>query len=273
MRRRVCFGIAVAILVALAVACNDSGTEPEQVQLTSTQSDCQPLPDVGGRPADGTVHEHRSSLPSSQSPCLDGGWSVQSPGRLSSGIRFAASRDTLFVYHDSAWYNCCSKIRFDAEMEGSVVDFIEVDTATSPCNCMCYFNLESHLDGLSRGTYAVRLWTEQRDSLLGESDVFIPGPSPIWFEDRCETLTVHHDNRSANCCAKLIFTLQQHGNVLMFTESDTSSILCRCMNCYFDIAAQVSGLTAGEYIVRVQDSTGGSLIDTAVIEIAPCPPQ
>jgi hypothetical protein len=191
--------------------------------------------------------------------------SASSPG----AVRFAAGHDTLFVYHDSAYYNCCSMIMFDVDLQDLVVDFIEVDTAADLCDCRCYFNLGSCLSGLSQGTYTARLWTEKRDSLLGEAAVLVPGASPIWFESYCDTLTVHHGVDSANCCAKFIFDFEQMGNLLEFTEIDTSSELCYCI-CAFDLVAQVSGLSGGQYIVRVRDAAGDSLLDTAIVQITPC---
>ena len=273
MLRHVFLGSAGAILIFLGVGCSESGTQPSHVQLTSSQSDCRVEPNLDARSPAGALQGRLSSLPSSQSPCLDSSRLAKTTVVSSTGgVRFAAGHDTLFVYHDSAWYNCCSKIRYDVEVQDSVVNFIEVDAATSLCHFMCHFNLGSYLWGLSRGTYTARLWTARRDSLLGEAVIFIPGTNQVWFEDHCDTLTVHHDGKVASCCAKFIFGFEQNGNLLSLAEIDTSSIPCRCV-CTFDLVAQVSGLTGGLYVVRVQDSTSGILSDSAIVQIAPCLPQ
>jgi hypothetical protein len=204
---------------------------------------------------------------------LDGGQLTKTTVASSSGaVRFAAGHDTLFVYHDSAFYNCCSKIMFDVDFQDSIVDFIEVDTAKNLCDCDCHFNLGSYLSGLPQRTYTARLWTEKRDSLLGETVIVVPGPNQVWFESYCDTLTVHHDGDSANCCSKIIFGLEQQGNLLEFTQIDTSSVLCHC-RCVFDLVAQVSGLSGGQYTVRVRDAAGDSLLDTAIVQITPCLPR
>ena len=270
MSRYIRFGSAAAILILLGLACSESGTQPKHVQLTFSQSDCH---DTWERPLVGDLAWRGALSPSFQSPCLDGGQLAKTTVASSSGaVRFAAGHDTLFVYHDSAFYNCCSNIMFDVDLQDSVVDFIEVDTAKALCDCLCHFNLGSYLSGLSRGTYTARLWTEKRDSLLGETVIFVPGSNVVWFESHCDTLTVHHDGDSANCCSKIIFGLEQQGNLLEFTEIDTSSVSCRCM-CSFDLIAQVSGLSPGQYTVRVRDAAGDSLLDTAIVQIAPCLPR
>jgi hypothetical protein len=270
MSRGTCLGWAAVIVGFMGMGCNDSGTQPKHVQLTSFQSDCHGNGVSGAAPYHGAGQRDLSPLPSYQGPCLGNGEAARVVTELSPrSVRFTAGHDTLFVYHDSAFYNCCSKIRFDVEVNDSILDFIEVDTATNLCNCMCHFNLTTQLAGLAHSTYTARLWTAGRDSLLGEAVVVVPGTEQIWYESHCDTLTVHHDGDSANCCARFKFAFEQQGNVLTFTKVDTSLYACRCI-CRFDLVAQVSGLTAGEYSVRLRDAKADTLIDSAIVQIAAC---
>jgi len=166
-------------------------------------------------------------------------------------VRFAVSYDTLFVYHDSAVYQCCADIVFNFEAQGSTLDFIERDVG-EPCDCMCLFNLEFSLASIPPGTYTARLWTENKGQLLGEAEVTIPGADGVYFETRCDTLIVSHNGMFANCCAEIMFDFQQDGSLLVFSELDTASLWCWCL-CYFDLTAQVSGLANGIYTVQVWD--------------------
>jgi hypothetical protein len=212
----------------------------------------------------------RVPSPSFQGPCLENG--VHNETTAASWletVRFVAGHDTLYVHHDSAWYNCCSKIKFDVEILDSVIDFVEVDTSTTPCLCVCHFDLESYFPGLARGIYTARLWMQNRDSLLGEAEVFVPGASSIWYESRCDTLLIHDDGKVANCCSRYVFGIEQLGDLLVVSEADTSSMLCDCF-CLFDLTARISGLTEDRYTVHLRDGATGGLLDTAVVQIAPC---
>ena len=256
--------IVALVLGVFACGCAEKSTPPRPLELSFLQSDCR----QGSETTPGE---------SSQSTCLD--HSLGAGAGLFSSVeivRFAAGHDTILVYHDSASFNCCSLIRFDVEAHDTVLEFFEVDTAHGLCDCMCHFDLASFVSGLSRGMYTARLWTEGRTKLLGEAVVFVPGAEgllrlgrvdSVRFETQCDTLTVHHDGVDANCCSKFIFAFTQQGNLLAFTEIDTSSVPCRC-TCNFDLTAQVSGLTGGQY--RVQVWAADSLLDSGAVQITPC---
>jgi len=199
------------------------------------------------------------------SPCLPGTQddptgNPQSPGGT---VSFHASYDTLFVDHDSAYYNCCSSIIFTVESNGTVVDFIEADTSSEHCYCMCRFHLKSSAAGLVQGTYTARLWTEGKTELLGEETITVPGAEAIFFHTACDTVFVKHNARWANCGSKFIFDFRQEGRLLVFTEVDTSTQLMYCM-CEFNLEANVSGLEPGDYMVQLRD--GGSVLDNEPVD-------
>lgn len=269
MSRQTCLRWFVVIIAFVGLSCGDSGTKPNHLQVMSLQSDCHGNGEPEAAPYRAS-QGNLSPLPSYQGPCLGSGEEARVVTKLSPRtVRFTAGHDTLFVYHDSAFYNCCSKIRFDVESQDTILDFIEVDTAKALCNCMCHFDLRTYLKGLSRGRYTARLWNAERDSLLGEAIVFVPGSEQIWYESSCDTLMVHHDGRLANCCARFRFAFEQQGNLLAFAEVDTSQFECKC-DCNFDLVARVSGLSAGEYTVRLRDAEADTLIDTEIVQIAAC---
>jgi hypothetical protein len=261
-----------AILIILVAGCSDSGTQPSGPQVESFQSVC-----LGEGPSIWTTRNPdaiRREFPAftSQSPCLNNDRFDSGAVSSAGSVTFRAHHDTLFVDHDSAWYNCCSLIRFDLEGEGPEIDFIEVDTSTTFCHCMCYFNLSSFVAGLGYGTYTARLWTEGKDSLLAQANVYVPGPKLIWYEARCDTLFVHHDSRIANCCSRIVFGFEQQGTLLDLTEADSSDAPCDCV-CPFDLTATVSGLAAGHYSVRLWDVETDRLLDSTMVVVSGCLPD
>jgi len=267
--------LVTATLLLVIWGCSKTGTDVQstapQLQLTCSQSECLPGSERSLSTSFGEILPQSYSLNTPQSQCLEGSEGVPAESTHPGGtVRFEASYDTLFLYHDSAVYLCCEEFIFALEMDGSTLDFIEVDTSWSACYCWCYYNLETSVAGLWPGTYTVRLWTEEKAILIDEAEVTIPGGSGVSFETRCDTLLVDHNARWANCGSKIIFDFQQHDSLLVFTELDTSTTMMHCM-CYFDLAAQVSGLANGTYNGgHIQNRIQDTLIAESVIDIF-CP--
>jgi len=270
MTRCACFMGAGTMLILMGLGCNKSGTQPETLHLTSYQSPCHGESAMSAVLAVDSPFVRRIPSPSFQSPCLENGVHNETTAvSWLETVRFVAGHDTLYVFHDSVWCNCCSKIRFDVEILDSVIDFVEVDTSTAFCRCVCHFDLGSCFAGLARGIYTARLWMQKRDSLLGEAEVFVPGASAIWYESRCDTLLIHHDGKVANCCAQYGFGVRQVGDLLVVSEADTSSMPCDCF-CVLDLTARIAGLVGDQYTVYLRDGESNSLLDTSVVQIAPC---
>ena len=265
-----------ALCLAVICGCGESGTESQQPVMTYRQSGCLEGTEVNYRSAHGQQDPYIVDVESSR--CLD---SLAGTFADSSGpggtVRFEVSHDTVFVYHDSAFYNCCAKFAYQVEQNGYSLDFIEADTASTGCFCMCYFNLQTSAAGVAPGTYIARLWSENREYFIGEAEIIIPGAAVAWFETRCDTLIVYNNAYHANCGAVFVFDFSQQGSVLTFTQVDTSSLWMHCM-CNFNLTAQVTGLADGEYTVRLWDDgnahdMGGeadSLIAEAMVGIS-CP--
>ncbi len=264
------------LCLTIVLGCGESSTNSPQPVLTYRQSGCLDGTEVNYRSAHGQQDPYIIAVESGG--CLD---SLTGTFADSSGpggtVRFAVSHDTVFVYHDSAFYNCCPKFAYQVEHSGDTLDFIEADTASTGCFCMCYFNLRTSAAGVAPGTYTARLWTEDREFLLGEAEITVLGAGTVWFETRCDTLLVHHHPRNANCGSVFVFDYDQTGRVLTFTEIDTSSAMLRCM-CDFELTAQVAGLADGQYTVYLRDAGNAhgfngivdSLIAEATVNIS-CP--
>lgn len=283
MKKILSIAVGMAVIYGVIIGCADKANNPAgspEMKLNFSQSEClsgSETATVNGQPR---VAPGQLAISSGFSECLSGTEAESAGDALRPGgiVRFGVTGNTLFVYHDSAFYNCCALFAFTVEIDGPVVDFIEADTSAEHCHCMCRFNLESSIAGLAPGTYTVRLWTDDKTQMLGEAILTITGTAGVFFRTDCDTLFVQHDGRWANCGSSFVFEFRQDDHLLVFTEIDTSTQMMYCM-CAFDLAADASGLEAGSYTVQLRD--GGSILDNspvdtliaeAQIEIEPCWP-
>jgi hypothetical protein len=285
-----------AVLLAF-LGCGKSATKPKTAQWEFRQSACRGGTERASAAVAGEANDDSLNVRTWRGPCLPDFHKPTGNSNEATGIvRFLAGQDTLYVFHDSAGYNCCSYIIHELERSKDTLDVIEKDTASILCTCGCLFNLRAEVSGLQKGTYVIRLWTEARymdedgnwnirRELLGQSEVTIPGKmvvsvadeEDILFETRCDTLMVFHDRKPANCCSKIDFDFEQHGSLLILSEIDTASAWCKCM-CQFDLSARIWDLSPGTYTVQVwdrghhQDWDGmpDSLIAEQQVHIAPC---
>lgn len=112
--------------------------------------------------------------------------------------------DTVMVFHDGAFYNCCAVIAFEFEIGDTFIDIVETETfPKGPCYCMCCFDLSLSISNVPPGFYWICVWNEDESVLYGKVRVVVggaePGPAEIcslWQSD-CYTLapgTVHSDS-------------------------------------------------------------------------------
>jgi hypothetical protein len=143
----VALSLCLSAVFAGIWACGKSPTRPEPFLLRSLQSTCLPGTDCsnpGSNPLQGTV-------------------------------RFAVVADTVVAYHDTVWYNYGTLVKFEFEQDGRHLDFIENDTSKIWYGCSCRFNLEVAVAGLEKGSYLARLWIGNRQTLIGEAEIVLPG--------------------------------------------------------------------------------------------------
>ena len=63
---------------------------------------------------------------------------------------------TLHVVHRNATYNCCpDEIRVDLMVAGRTLRLTEQEILTMPCFCLCCYDVQSTVAGLTSGTYTV----------------------------------------------------------------------------------------------------------------------
>jgi hypothetical protein len=274
--RRNLLVICSILCVGVFLACSETSTNSAQPILSFRQSGCLEGTEVNYRAAHGPQEPYIVTVETRG--CRDSlAGTYGDPAGPGGSVRFTVSADTVFVHHDSAFYNCCAKFAFQVERNHDTLDFIEADTASTGCYCLCYFDLRAAAAGVAPGNYTARLWSEDREYLLGLADIAVPGATTAWFETRCDTLLVYHSPRNANCGSIFIFEYEQIGQMLTFTEVDTSSAMLRCM-CDFELAAQVTGLADGQYTVSLRDGGNAhgfngvvdSLVTEAVVNIS-CP--
>lgn len=199
--------------------------------------------------------------------------------------------DTLSVTHQDIQCQCCLISKIIVRRDGTYIDILEYDVG-APCNCICLFDLKTSITDLPPGDYTVRVWSEWRGD-CGGCLVTIPGEARLSGSSqsdclgnpkissiesgqdsvaaifRNDTLYVTHFNAYYNCCLKIAMELEQGGNLLHFIEHPTGD-LCHCM-CYFNLAAEVTGLDPGVYIIQVWNEDQSALFGQTEVMV-PVPP-
>lgn len=179
--------------------------------------------------------------------------------------------DTLVIIHQDAYYQCCLEVRMVVHESNYTLDIVEYDVG-QPCDCMCTFDLTTHIVGLRPGTYTVQVWSEF-GQFHGKCTMTIPEAARLggYSQSEClaypkaatieslqdsigallrdDTLFVTHFDAYYNCCFRITVELDQSGDTLNLFEAPTGDP-CRCM-CFFDIVSTVTGLTPGYYVIRV----------------------
>jgi len=101
---------------------------------------------------------------SSHSGCLPGsrdGWCDPD------AFVFTVTGGTLHTLHHDATYNCCpDDIVVHLDVQGSVLLMTEEEILSQPCYCLCCYDVEATVEGLSPGEYLVRYcyWEDETGS-------------------------------------------------------------------------------------------------------------
>ena len=105
------------------------------------------------------------SLPSigeySDSGCLDGTQMDSQEGEIYPGcgedeIELTVDTNTLQVVHRNALYNCCpDDIEVSLSIEGTELMLTETEILTTPCDCLCCYDVEATVVNLQAGMYTV----------------------------------------------------------------------------------------------------------------------
>lgn len=124
------------------------------------------------------------------SACLLAG-SVCSQEPCTDTIYATVFEDTVNVFHDGAFYNCCAEIASDFEIGDTTIDILEAETfPKGPCDCTCCFDLSLSISNVPSGVYWVHVWNEGKSELYGKVRVVVGAPpsgpaeiSKIWQSD------------------------------------------------------------------------------------------
>ena len=69
-------------------------------------------------------------------------------------IETSVEDHTIDIVHKNATYNCCpDDIQVSLSVEGNVLRVTENEVLTTPCDCLCCYDVESTIVDLSPGTY------------------------------------------------------------------------------------------------------------------------
>jgi hypothetical protein len=195
----------------------------------------------------------------------------------------------LHVHHLDAYYQCCLGYLVEYEIDGSNITAVESDTGM-PCDCYCYFNLETVLYDLENGEYTVTLvgidgeivgvQTVVVEADFGLMDYSWDGcleqtrtydPPDIEYLYNGGTLEMHHYNAWYNCGSIFVVQFEAAGDTLRFFELNVNDDCAYCM-CYFYLNAAVTGIEPGSYVAEIWGRDCMSpleLVDRREIELGP----
>lgn len=91
-------------------------------------------------------------------------------------VQIVGEGDTIHVAHKLT-YVCCAELVLTTEQEGSTIRLLEKNTGEI-CRCMCDYEVEADITGLSPGVYQVEVWgVEYEDvhtpELLGQATITV----------------------------------------------------------------------------------------------------
>jgi len=89
-------------------------------------------------------------------------------------VQIVGEGDTIHVVHKLS-YVCCAELELTTKQEGSTIRLLEKNTGEI-CRCMCDYEVEADITGLSPGVYQVEVWgVEYEDvytpELLGQATI------------------------------------------------------------------------------------------------------
>jgi len=99
-----------------------------------------------------------------------------SASRANAEVKIWVEGQDIVMEHQGAIYNCCAKIVIDFLDQRPTLKLIERETYpdSSPCHCLCPYDLSARIAGLPPGIYLVEVWDESQTRLFGSAWVTIP---------------------------------------------------------------------------------------------------
>ena len=112
----------------------------------------------------------------SNSGCLDNPYTAAAedvyPWCGDDGIVAVVGENKIMVTHLNATYNCCpDEIAVTLEVEGNKLKLNEAEILTTPCDCMCCYNVDTEIAVFEPGEYIVEVcWDDwETGSILCDS--------------------------------------------------------------------------------------------------------
>jgi hypothetical protein len=207
-----------------------------------------------------------------------------------------AEGNTLIIIHQDAIYNCASKVRMDATVDGNKVTINEVITNPDEyVYCICPYDISISIDKLADGKYTIELFNAN-NQLVGNSEVQIgqnatsaevgttkqsdckgenkaeefdgypSGLGTLIAEAQGNTLIITHQNAPYNCASKIRMEAILSGNKVSVHEVITNpDELMDCM-CPYDISISIDKLADGKYTIELFN-TNNELVGNFEVQI------
>jgi hypothetical protein len=191
-------------------------------------------------------------------------------------VKAAAQGDGAVISREDARYNCAAKLKLEATVSGTRI--LVQETITNPdetARCMCNYDLSVELKGLASGNYTVSV-TDADGQAAGSATLTVGGASSklqvAAKQSACKgngfdysagslkgslmggSLVITHEDARYNCAAKVELSASRSGNDIIVQESISNPSELALCTCDFDLSAEVKGLAAGSYTVKVLDA-------------------
>ncbi len=94
---------------------------------------------------------------------------VISPSRDCVGYEFDGA-SVLHIKRTNAGFNCCpDSLTASVETHGSVISVDEIEWVSQPCRCLCLYDMEYDIDGMTAGTVTLQFnepYLQEGDEIL-----------------------------------------------------------------------------------------------------------
>jgi hypothetical protein len=194
---------------------------------------------------------------------------------VASAVKAEVTSASAIISREDARYNCAAKLKLEATVSGTQI--LVKETITNPgetARCMCNFDLSVELKGLADGTYAVSV-TDADGNPAGSSTLTIGAGPTLQIaatQSACKAsgleftsgnlkaslmgsaLVITHEDALYNCASKVAMSASLSGNTIIVQESVSNPSEMALCTCDFDLSAEIKGLAAGSYTVKVLDA-------------------
>ncbi len=186
---------------------------------------------------------------------------------------YDANTGTVTAIHHNVEFNCClDTVDVQMQISGTTIQLYESETVTTPCDCICPYDVTSEIDDLEPGGYTVEFY--KGGTLAGSANVTVSEEARILstedsgcldtsrldtepvssfeaaYDSETGNVEVIHRNAMFNCCLdEIAVEMTLDGNTIKLKEAEVAPNPCFC-TCPYDVTTTIGSLEDGLYTVE-----------------------